>query len=190
MNSFNYIIKKWQSAPSEKRFDIIVKNIKPLYRNIELISLMNSLMDNITSFSEREYYLILLKKTVLQIQRRPDQEHFKAFEDEYLQEAEQIAQEQLEHDPVKWIEAELEFVRLGKDLNLTETLIPSTQSQIKMPVNPKKEWLTFPEVMGIFHLSKASLRKRIAEGMPVSKLGARLLFNQNLVYDWVIKGDD
>jgi hypothetical protein len=187
MNSFNYVIKEWKAAGKEKKFDVIIKHLRTLYRNRELVSLMSELMDQIPNFNEKEFYLLFLRKAILQVQRKPDPEHFKAFEDEYLQELEEISQEQLEHAPLKWIEAELEFVRHAKELNLRDVVIPQTETS---PVNSKKDWLTFPEVMDIFHLSKSSLRKRIAEGMPVSKLGTRLMFNQDLVYDWVIKGED
>ena len=50
-----------------------------------------------------------------------------------------------------------------------------------------KEWLNREEMLETFKISKSTLNRRIAEGMPVLKMGARLQFNRQMVNAWLIK---
>ncbi|RYE35883.1 MAG: DNA-binding protein [Sphingobacteriales bacterium] len=135
--------------------------------------------------AEKIRTLHLLKKLTIQIVRQPDPEHYKAYQDEYEELFDSIQEEQERHNPVKWLEAELEyFNNINKKLTVEEV---TNELNVMQAAKERlsKAWLTKDEMMQLFDISKSTLNRRIAEGMPAHKKGKAVHFYLQEVNEWM-----
>lgn len=178
----NYFLKRWHLTKAKDRVTLLKGKILSLYVNIELLDFLNFFFNKVVSKAEKEYYLKLCKKIIYQTQRLPDKKHYEFFKDEYCLFFKSIDKEQIANNPIKWIDAELEFMQTTQELGLHQK---SEIIEGKL-AEPPKEWLTFSEMLKRFGTSKMALRRRMAEGMPFVKFGNQLRFFPSLVDEWVM----
>lgn len=160
------------------------KRVKRLFINKEFVEFIE---DTIKKFPVRDKLaaLYFFKKLAVQVLREPDPEHYKAFKDEYDEELSAIADEQKHYEPVKWVNAEIEYVtntaeRLtADDVNQKLDIMQEAKQRLSKP------WLTKEEVMDIFHISKSTLNRRIADGMPAHKNGKFVCFYLEEISEWL-----
>jgi len=139
---------------------------------------MQNLTDLLKSKDEKLYYLQFCKKIILQAKRFPDRNHYEAFREEYDLLFDAIKQEQHEYDPIRWINAELEFLQVAS--------IGKASDQTATDEKPHRVWMTTTEMEHRLGTSKMALRRRMAEGMPFTKLGNQLRFDPNAVDAWLL----
>ncbi|MNE17336.1 Helix-turn-helix domain protein [compost metagenome] len=134
--------------------------------------------------------MIYFKKIIIQCPRTPDELHYLAFKEQYLEEAQLMLVEQQQFDPIKWINAELDFIDVSR-------LIPKNDFEDKYKVNStvlpakvlitNKEILTLNDMLEMFNISKSTLDRRRKEGLPFSKVAKKLFFNKTEVNKWIEK---
>jgi len=129
--------------------------------------------------------LYYFKKLAVQVYREPDPQHFKAFEDEYLEELSAIKEEQKFYEPVKWIEAEVEYITNTAERLTTEDVNQRLDIMQDAKLKLSKDWLTKTEVMNMFSISKSTLARRVAEGMPAHKNGKAVYFYLEEINGWM-----
>ena len=164
-----------------KHFDFPILTtckISRCFINKELVEFIARLLNEAQDKSDRELMLLRLKKIILQMPREPDPSHLEAEPFEFAKLELEIAREQAFFEPIKWIDAELDFLRNIKTLEVKDT--KSAELAIE-----HKELLNQQELLSIFNFSKSTLNRRIAEGLPTIKLGAKLMFNRHKVNDWL-----
>lgn len=176
-----YFIKRWNEYKGKKRLSLLKNEVKSLYVNQELIAFMQELTDIAKTKDDKQYYLLFCKKIILQTCRFPDQNHYEAFKEEYNQFFEETRAEQVMFDPIKWIDAQLEFVdiddkRKERNMNIENDKNQSSQKQGLM---------TFEEVKNHLRTTKLALRRRMEEGMPCFKLGNQWRFRIDEVSAWL-----
>jgi hypothetical protein len=149
---------------------LTVCKLTRLYINKDLISFIKRLLATSTDDIEREKMASKLKKLLLQEPRLPDPDQFKAQPEEFRQFFIEIETEQALYDPLKWLDAELEFIK---------------QSKLNKMIPEDKLWLSREEVMRMFDFSITTLNRRIADNMPCKKLGGKVMFNRQKIYEWL-----
>jgi predicted DNA-binding transcriptional regulator AlpA len=165
---------------------LIKKQIKSLYLNRQLTEFISEQLQ-LVPVKDRIALLYFMKKTVLQTYRCPDPLHYAAFKDEYEEMFSEIALEQIFYEPIRWIEAEIEY-----QLNTAERLT-SADVEAKLDVMQQtklrlsKDWLTEEEVMAMFDISKSTIKRRRAEGMPAHKKGKAIHFYLEEITEWMRK---
>lgn len=176
-----YFIKRWKNNNKKNRLSQLEKEIISLYINKDLVEFLNELLSEVFTKSEKLYYLEFCKKAINQNVRKPDKSHYQAFKEEYDSFFRSIKKEQLLYDPIKWLDAEINYIQaisLIGNKDVDEVLGASAK--------PNKDWLTFSEMQTRFETSKMALRRRMAEGMPFVKFGNQLRFFPKAVDDWLI----
>ncbi len=109
----SYFIKRWAEAKGRQHQYQMLRNvIKRMYRNTVLIGFMEDLLQYMGSKDEQQLLLHWCKRIILSTKRHPDPLHFEAFQAEYKMEFEAIAEEQAAHDPIKWLDHELECLEI------------------------------------------------------------------------------
>jgi hypothetical protein len=157
---------------------LVICKISRLFINKDLIGFINRLISESKDMAERERILIKLKKLILQTPREPDQTQLEAEPAEFAQFFNEIKKEQEFYDPIKWINAELEYLKSIKSVDIKDAKANENNNELK-------EWLSRAQVLQLFNISKTTLNRRIAEGMPGSKLGGRQMFNRQKISDWL-----
>ena len=71
---------------------------------------------------------------------------------------------------------ELDFIKNMKALVAKDEKVVEVQT---------KELLDCQEMLQVFRFSKSTLNRRIAEGMPAIKVGAKVMFNRQKINDWL-----
>jgi len=173
-----YFTKRWNRYKGWKRLNLLKNEIARLYVNQELITFLQNLTNLLKSKDEKLYYLQFCKKIILQTKRFPDRNHYEAFREEYDLFFDAIKQKQHENNPIRWINAELEFLQVAS--------IGKAREQGATDEKPHRDWMTFAEMLERLGTSKMALRRRIAEGMPCIKLGHQLRFDPNAVDEWLL----
>ena len=175
-----YFIKRWKNNSKKDRLSLLEKEILCLYINKDLVEFLNQLTKEVFTRSEKLHYLEFCKKIINQNVRKPNEDHYLAFKEQYDSFFRSIKKEQLIYDPIKWLDAEIDYANA---LRLTESKefdeVSDTSAQ------PKKDWLTFAEMLSRFETSKMALRRRMAEGMPFVKFGNQLRFFPKAVDEWL-----
>ena len=162
----------------------LAREIKRLYKNKELTDYIALVLKSVSN-KDKVALLYYFKKLVLQTFRSPDPNHLLAFQDEYEKELFSIRKEQTFYDPVKWIDAELDYLKnMGEhltsdDVNSRLDIMQQAKQRLS------KEWLTKEEVMQLFNISKSTLNRRIAEGMPAHKNGKGVYFYLEEINEWM-----
>lgn len=161
--------------------------IKTLYVNKDLIQFFVAKIDGKT-IKDKLAILNYFKKLVQQIYRLPDPDHKAAFEEEYEAEQFAIADEQAFYDPLKWLQAEIDYL----DAQLERLTSTDVDERLNIMQQAKerlsKEWLTKTEVMELFRISKATINRRIAEGMPAHKNGKMVYFYLEEINEYMKAG--
>ncbi|MFB2121194.1 hypothetical protein [Parapedobacter sp. 2B3] len=173
-----YFTKRWNLYKGKKRLNLLKNEVTGLYVNQELFAFLQNLTNLLKSKDEKLYYLQFCKKTILQIRRFPDRNHYEAFKEEYDLFFSAIRKEQQQYNPIRWIDAELEFLQTA--------FIGKTPTSEPIDEKPRRDWMTTAEMEQRLGTSKMALRRRMAEGMPFTKLGNQLRFDPNLVDAWLL----
>ncbi|WP_325387910.1 helix-turn-helix transcriptional regulator [Mucilaginibacter sp.] len=160
------------------------KKLKRIYINKEFIEFIE---ETIKKFPVRDKLaaLYFFKKLAVQLLRAPDPDHYKAFKDDYDNELSEIVDEQKHYNPVRWLNAEIEFItntaeRLtAEDVNERLNVMQHAKQRLSKP------WLTKEDVMDLFNISKSTLNRRVADGMPAHKNGKFVYFYLEEVNEWM-----
>lgn len=147
--------------------------IKRLYVNKELIQLIKpNILDKTTK--DRLALLHYFKKLVQQVYRSPDPNHKAAFEDEYEAERIAIADEQAFYDPLKWINAEIEYLVYNEPVNESEKLQQQLQITEEVQNTGINGLVTKEHAMKLLETSDSTFNRRISEGLPHYKMGRKI----------------
>lgn len=167
----------------------LLMRTKLLFVNREFIAFIERTIEELPQ-RDKLAGLYYFKKLAVQVLRRPDPDHFEAFKDEYWEELSAIADEQRHYNPVKWIEAEIDYLlnttpQLTKeDVNNQLNIMQEARQRLSKP------WLTKQEVMDLFGFSKTTLNRRISEGMPCQKHGKIVSFHLEDINKWLKRETD
>jgi excisionase family DNA binding protein len=161
-----------------------VQKFKRIIVNKELTEFISQCIEKLPT-KDKLAALYYFKKLAVQVYRQPDPEHFKAFEDIYLEEMSAIANEQELYEPVKWIEAEIEYISNTAERLTTEDVNQRLDIMQDAKLKMSKDWLTKDEVMNLFNISKSTLNRRVAEGMPAHKSGKSVYFYLEEINEWM-----
>ena len=173
MKSIRIALSDYLIKPEFNDFLSIKTAFSRLYLNKNLITLRDRI---ITSFSDqdiKEKALLKLRHLIKQVPREPLFLDPSRFDENHIHLLE-IKKEQKVYDPLKWVNAELEFIASSKDF------LKGIQG---------KTWWSFKEVMQLFGISKSTLYLRISNGMPCYSFGGSQIFMPQEVEAW-IKGED
>lgn len=158
---------------------LVVCKISRLYVNRDLVNFFRRLMTDAKDDNERLLLLLKLKKLVLQVPREPDANELAAEPEKFYVFFNEIEREQAFYDPIKWLDAEIEYLF---------SVQKSVDVEVKEKIAFKDiEWHTEEEVLRYFKISKSTLNRRIAEGLPAYDFGARPLFNTKEISNYLIK---
>jgi hypothetical protein len=151
------------------------RKIKRLYVNKDLIQFIESKILDKTK-KDRLEILHFFKKLVQQVYRSPDPDHQAAFEEEYEVEALTIAKEQAFYEPLKWINAEIEYL----DAQIEQLTASDVDQRLDVMQQAKerlsKEWLTKEDVMELFSKGLSTINRWMREGLPFHKYGKTVYF--------------
>jgi hypothetical protein len=143
--------------------------------NEELIIFLETTIASKDGIEEKLLILYYAKKILPFIERKPDPEHFFTFEDDYRKDRERF-------DPIRWVDAEIDFWVNIKGINNQEN---NSKAIIDAKTELSKQWLTRDEIMIMLNLSRTTLNRRIAEGMPCHPRGKSNFFNLEEVSEWL-----
>jgi predicted DNA-binding transcriptional regulator AlpA len=166
--------------------EALTQKVKWLFINREFIELIQVTIEKLPQ-KDKLAALYYFKKLAVQVLRKPDIDHYNAFKDEYDELLSEIADEQIHFEPVRWISSEIEFIT-----NTTEKLTVADVNQrldIMQEAKHKlsKDWLTKNDMMDLFNISKSTLNRRVADGMPAHKNGKFIYFYLEEVNEWMKK---
>lgn len=169
------------NTKTRKYFDlnhpqVLKKKISQLTINSELINFIEENVNQLKTGTDKMIFLHLCKKLVLQVERSPDPDHYRAFEEEY-------ENDRQTYDPIQWIEAELDYQQNLQALSQPQTLSSAVADEAKLRLGTT--WLTKEEVMHMFKVSRSTLHRRIAEGMPCHKKGKFKYFHLEEISKWL-----
>ena len=144
----------------ETHFPLLaVYKISRLFVNKDLIDFFQRLLAESKDVKERLILLVRLKKLVVQNPRQPAPTQLKAEADEFREFFKSIEQDQEFYEPIKWLDAEIECLQAIKII--TREAAKSNNFDIE-----NKALLNREEVLQLFKISKSTLNRRLAEGMP------------------------
>jgi excisionase family DNA binding protein len=158
--------------------------VKRLYINKEFVDFVNVTINKLP-IKDKLSALHFFRKLAIQTLRQPDPQHYNAFKDEYDEELSALANEQKHYDPVRFIDSEIKYIinsaeRLtAEDVNKRLDIMQEAKERLSKP------WLTKGEVMELFDISKSTLNRRIAEGMPSHKKGKGVCFYLDELNEWM-----
>jgi predicted DNA-binding transcriptional regulator AlpA len=157
------------------------------YINKELILKIEQILASVHN-ADKLQFLCYLKKVIIQTPRKPDPDHYQAFKDEYDSEGIEIAVEQRLFDPVKWLEAEIEYITQPILSHYSKEEVQNELNKLQeIKRELGKDLLTFKDVLALLHLSKTTLNRRIADGMPCYKQGRFVFFVLSEITEWIKK---
>lgn len=168
---------RWEQRNKQERLELLSKFIKPIFINKELRAFLIKVVESISSVDEKIYYLEFIRKVLAQTNRQPDYSHYKAFEDQYNNLLKDIKQEQKIHNPITWIDAELQYQHFMKSIKPVEGN--------PQPIDFNKKWLTAQEMAKYLGIGKSTLERKVAFGLPQEKFGRRVFYSPEKVNDWL-----
>lgn len=171
---------KWEERNKQERLELLRKFIKPIYENKELNLFLAEVMERVTSIDEKIYYLQYCRRFIAQTERKPHQNHYEEFMNEYADFFEEIEYEQELHNPLKWIDAELQYQQFLKSEGQSKA--DDKHPQIS---TAEKDWLTTSELLSWLGISKATLHRKMAQGLPKTKIGKIVRFAPDEVKAWI-----
>ncbi len=151
---------------------LLTNAIKHLFVNIELIDLMKQLLIGCQDPGTREILLINLRKIIKQTPRSAPPEVIKYMWEDHHQHLLNIKEEQRLNDPIKWVNAEIEYELALKKIRESED---------------KKPFWTFTDIMRIFKWSRQTVYLRMSNSMPSYKIpnSSDTIFFQEEVIKWI-----
>lgn len=179
-----YLNSKFTFAEKAK----LTNKIARLYINEELV---NFIREYIEPFSKKDKLtcLIWFERTVAQTYRSPDLDHYAAFSDLYDQELSAIALKQKFYEPIRWLQAEIKYVTNSVELLSVKDVQRELSIMQEAKQRLSKDWLSFKEVMQLFSVSKSTLHRRVANGMPCHKKdGKAVYFFLNEINEYMRSG--
>lgn len=185
--NISYFMKRWADSDREKRLRMISSSVSTLWVNRELIDFLSDIAKNTEPVDEKIFYMQYCRKEILQNERKPHQNHFEAFKEEYLQEFRNIRDEQNANNPLRWIDAELHYLNYLKKKPST---VKVQEEKQKLTTAIGKDWLTFKEMLSWLKVSKSTLDRRIAEGLPRTQIGKRWRYSPKEVKAWMKENED
>jgi hypothetical protein len=179
------------NMPSLTRFTAldqkkVIRRIGRLFVNQELTAYLNEVVCSVAS-KDKLTCLYWLRKVVIQTPRKPDADHYQAFKDEYEELLSAIAQEQEQYEPIRWLDAEIDYLQNTTPILSKEDVKAELHIMQDAQQRLSKQWLTYDEMLTLFAISKSTLNRRISEGMPVIKKGRSRYFNIDEVSGWLKK---
>ena len=175
------IIQLIKSELVSKEFDsplMTIYKISRTFINRDLVDFIDKLLLESKDIGERELILIRIKKLIIQTPREIDEMIIQAQPEQYIEFLKQIIKDQEFYEPIRWIDAELDYI------NSIKARAINSNQQVPNDAH-LKEWLNRLEVMNQFKFSKSTLNRRIAEGMPATKIGKTVMFNRQKVNEWL-----
>lgn len=171
-----YFIKRWESNNNQQKLQQLKNEISLKYINKDLIKFFEELNSSVFKREEKIFYLEFCRKIVQQYPRKPDEHHYEAFKAEYDLYFDEIKEQQNMYNPLIWLDAELSYLRF---------LHQYANQSDELELNTDKEWLTIPEMQKWLGISKADLNRKVASGMPKTKIGRHVRFAPEKVRDWI-----
>lgn len=181
-----------QKSPLKIRFDMLDqkrlrRQIREMLFNKDLIDYIENLLSKISD-KDKLVTLCYLKKVILQTPRVPDPDHYKAFEERYDAEFAERAEEQEQFDPIKWLDAGIEFVTRPEISKFSKQEVQDELNKLQeVKQQLGKELLTINDVLELLDISKSTLNRRIAEGMPRHQKGNSTFFVLSEITEWIRK---
>lgn len=157
---------------------LTICKVSRLYINKDLIEFIRNLISDTEEAGDKIKMLIKLKKVVIQTERQPDYLEQQLEADNFRQFFISIKKEQDFYEPIKWIEAELDCLNTLKSIQIKP-------DQVINSISENKQMLNKDEMLKAYNISISTLKRRIAEGMPAVKMGAKMMFNRNKVNAWL-----
>ncbi len=148
--------------------------IASLSINEDLIALIESTLQNITEVEKKILFLHYIKKLIIQIPRPVNEGHFSAFQEDYRR-------DRINFDPVTWIDSELGFLTALRNLNI-ET---PTDYSVDPGLGTHKPLLKQNDIQKVYKMSRSTLNRRIAQGMPCYPNGGSKFFDVDEVNEWL-----
>ena len=109
--TLTYFLSKWNSIQSyQAQLSFFKHYLLTLYRNKEVVDFIDQLLSGMNSNSKKIGILLYCKKILKKYDRFPSREIAECFPEEYDKERAEIEEDQITYEPVKWIEAEIEFI--------------------------------------------------------------------------------
>lgn len=149
--------------------------IASLSINEELILFVESILDNIKEIDKKIFFLYYIKKLIIQIPRPVNEDHFNAFQEDY-------ARDRVNFDPMIWVESELCFLMALRNLNLSEA---QANQEANFDLKLHKPLLKQNDIQKIFKMSRSTLNRRVAQGMPCYPDGGSKFFDVEEVNEWL-----
>jgi hypothetical protein len=164
------IKKELLTSKGKPKFTI--SKIKLLYVNQQLNAYMARIIDHAGNNAEKELLLIKLKLLLTQVARSPDENEYQSNKAEFNQFFDTIAPLQKEHDPNRWIDAQLTLLNYIKDQTAKLN---------------QREWYLKAELMLIMDWSNSTFNRQVAEGLPARKApkGADIIIFRQELMDWL-----
>lgn len=142
---------------------MIIRRLKMLPVNEDVILFLKRVMKSFDSIDERELALLKIKKVLIQTPRLFDEDEYQSKRELFVG----LKAEQKLFNPIKWVDAELEYIKNHKAI-----------------ANDLKEIMTEDDMLKFFG-NRQNLNRRMAEGLPYKKAGVVKLFSKDLVIDWI-----
>lgn len=160
------------------------RDIKRLFVNKEFIDFIKSTLNELPN-KDKIPCLHYFKKLAVQVRRTPDPDHYKAFEELYEAEMAQIEDEQKFYDPVKWINAEIEYLLTATEYLTAADVDQRLDVMIAAKQKLSKDLLTADEVRQMLNISKSTLNRYVADGLKRQKRGKFVYFCLQDINDWI-----
>lgn len=167
--------QQWPGSINPVEMERFKRKIAGYRINEELIAFLEQHLSAIVDIDGKLAYLFFAKKVLPYLKREPDARHFFAFEEEYRN-------DRLFFEPMKWLDNEIEFWTNIKTLDKSKE---TPQNIVEAKMELSKQWLTKEEIMEMLKLSRTTLNRRIAEGLPAHQKGKAVFFNLEEVSEWL-----
>ncbi len=158
---------------------LAIYKVTTLIENKHLVGFFKKLLTLSKDIDEYLLMLLKLKRLVIQNPREPDPEIQKEFGYELCLYFEEIEKEQELFEPIKWLDAEINYLLSLKRRNSDKQKEKLTFKDI--------HWHTAEEVRRFLEISTSTLNRYIAGGFPVYNLGGRSMFNTQEMNDYLLK---
>ena len=190
--TINYFTKRWNKIETEtERLKWLRRALGFFYLNKQLNAFLEQVLEMFPEKTQKQQMLNYAKKVVKQDSRCPEGDYFEAFREEFTDMFDFYAEEQKEHDPVVWIDAELEYLNLDVQGSENKNLAGKEINTTLLPVNLHPnlpELLQLKEILILVGISKSTLdRWRATESMPIIKQGKKLFAKKEELLKWIDK---
>ena len=173
--------------PFDEAFKLKVKeHIQTMFINEQLVDYI-SIKLSVIAPTEKPAFLNWMRKTVIQTLRKPDPDWYQANKDEVEDYLAHIADRQAFFEPVRWIDAELVYLVNTTNLLITKEVEVKTETNQQAQELINRELIKASDAMRLLGVSKSTLERRKAEGMPFYKWGKGIYFDPKEITTWIKK---